>query len=40
VVMDKGRMVGILTFRRSHGPREGPGSFGETKVGEIMEHDP
>jgi len=41
VVMDKGRMVGILTFREILMALEkGRGSFGETKVGEIMEHDP
>ena len=41
VVMEKGRMVGILTFREILMALEkGRGSFGETKVGEIMEHDP
>jgi CBS domain-containing protein len=41
VVMDRGRMVGMLTFReilmafdKDHG------ALDESKVGEIMEHDP
>ena len=41
VVMDKGRMVGILTFREILvAVDKGRGGFGEAKVGEIMERDP
>jgi CBS domain-containing protein len=41
VVMEKGRMVGILTFREILTALDkGHGALGDTKVGEIMEHDP
>jgi CBS domain-containing protein len=41
VVMDKGRMVGILTFRELlMALDKGRGALGEASVGEIMEHDP
>jgi CBS domain-containing protein len=41
VVMEKGRMVGILTFREILVALErGHGSLGEARVGEIMERDP
>jgi CBS domain-containing protein len=41
VVMDKGRMVGILTFREVLVALDrGRGALGEARVGEIMEHDP
>lgn len=41
VVMDKGRMVGILTFKEIlQALNEGHGALGEAKVGEIMERDP
>ena len=41
VVMEKGRMVGILTFREILVALErGHGALGEARVGEIMEHDP
>ena len=41
VVMDKGRMVGILTFREIlKALDQGRGSLGETKVGEAMDRDP
>ena len=41
VVMDKGRMVGILTFRELlRALDKGRGALGEASVGEIMEHDP
>jgi CBS domain-containing protein len=41
VVIDKGRMVGMLTFREILGALDkGRGALGETKVGEIMERDP
>jgi CBS domain-containing protein len=41
VVMDKGRMVGILTFREVLVALErGHGALGEARVGEIMERDP
>ena len=41
VVMDKGRMVGILTFREILvAVDKGRGALGDAKVGEIMERDP
>jgi CBS domain-containing protein len=41
VVMDRGRMVGILTFREILlALDKGRGALGDAKVGEIMEHDP
>jgi len=41
VVMDKGRMVGILTFREILGAIDKRrGALDETKVNEIMERDP
>jgi len=41
VVMEKGRMVGILTFREIlQALDRGRGSLGEMQVGEIMDHDP
>jgi CBS domain-containing protein len=41
VVMDKGRMVGMLTFKEILAALDhGRGALGEAKVGEIMEHDP
>lgn len=41
VVMDKGRMVGILTFSEVLVALDkGRGALGEARVGEIMEHDP
>ena len=41
VVMEKGRMVGILTFREILvALARGRGALGDAKVGEIMEHDP
>src|SRR5882672_4005036 len=41
VVMDKGRMVGILTFREILMILDkGRGALGESKVGEVMERDP
>src|SRR6267378_6987472 len=41
VVIDKGRMVGMLTFREILVALErGHGALGEARVGEIMEHDP
>ena len=41
VVMDKGRMVGMLTFREILvAVDKGRGGLGEAKVGEIMERDP
>jgi CBS domain-containing protein len=41
VVMDRGRMVGILTFREIlQALNKGHGALGEAKVGEIMERDP
>jgi CBS domain-containing protein len=41
VVMDKGRMVGILTFSEILTALDkGRGALGEARVGEIMEHDP
>ena len=41
VVMDKGRMVGILTFRELlRALDKGRGALGEASVGDIMEHDP
>ncbi len=41
VVMEKGRMVGILTFREILVALDrGRGALGEARVGEIMEHDP
>jgi len=41
VVMEKGRMVGILTFREILVALErGHGALGEARVGEIMERDP
>jgi len=41
VVMEKGRMVGILTFREILAALDkGRGALGEVRVGEIMERDP
>jgi CBS domain-containing protein len=41
VVMDKGRMVGMLTFREILSAIDkGRGALGEARVGEIMERDP
>jgi CBS domain-containing protein len=41
VVMEKGRMVGILTFREIlMALDQGRGALGESRVGEIMERDP
>jgi CBS domain-containing protein len=41
VVMEKGRMVGILTFRELlMALDKGGGALGESSVGEIMERDP
>jgi CBS domain-containing protein len=41
VVMDKGRMVGMLTFREILvAVDKGRSGFDEAKVGEIMERDP
>jgi len=41
VVMDRGRMVGIVTFREIlQALNKGHGALGEAKVGEIMERDP
>jgi CBS domain-containing protein len=41
VVMDKGRMVGMLTFREILvAVDKGRGALGDAKVGEIMERDP
>jgi CBS domain-containing protein len=41
VVMEKGRMVGMLTFREILAALDrGRGALGEAKVGEIMERDP
>jgi len=41
VVMQRGRMVGILTFREILVALDkGRGALGEARVGEIMEHDP
>jgi CBS domain-containing protein len=41
VVIDKGRMVGMLTFREIlQALNKGRGALGEAKVGEIMERGP
>ncbi|HEY7674039.1 MAG TPA: CBS domain-containing protein [Burkholderiales bacterium] len=41
VVIDKGRMAGILTFKEIlQALSKGRGALGEAKVGEIMERDP
>ncbi|HTQ73708.1 MAG TPA: CBS domain-containing protein [Burkholderiales bacterium] len=41
VVMDRGRMVGMLTFKEIlRALEKGRGALGESKVGEIMERDP
>ena len=41
VVMDRGRMVGMLTFQEILGALErGRGALGESKVGDIMDRDP
>jgi len=41
VVMEKGRMVGMLTFREVLvAVDKGRGALGEARVGEIMERDP
>src|SRR5262245_43085915 len=41
VVMEKGRMVGMLTFREVLAALDqGRGALGDAKVGEIMERDP
>jgi CBS domain-containing protein len=41
VVMDKGRMIGMLTFREILAVLDkGRGSLGEARVGDIMERDP
>ena len=41
VVMDRGRMVGMLTFREVlMALDKDRGALGESTVGEIMEHDP
>jgi CBS domain-containing protein len=41
VVIDKGRMVGLLTFKEILGALDkGRGALGDTRVSEIMERDP
>jgi CBS domain-containing protein len=41
VVFDKGRMVGMLTFREIlQAMSDGNGSLGDLRVGAIMQHDP
>jgi CBS domain-containing protein len=41
VVMEKGRMVGMLTFKEILAALDkGRGALGDARVGEIMEHDP
>lgn len=41
VVIDKGHMVGMLTFKEIlQALNKGRGALGEAKVGEIMERDP
>jgi CBS domain-containing protein len=41
VVMEKGRMVGILTFKELlMATDEGRGVLGETRVGDVMEREP
>jgi CBS domain-containing protein len=41
VVMDKGRMAGMLTFKEILAAIDkGRGALGDARVGEIMEHDP
>jgi|GEM_PF-137624 len=41
VVMDRGRMVGMLTFKEIlRALEKGRGALGESKVGDIMERDP
>ncbi|HTF15503.1 MAG TPA: CBS domain-containing protein [Burkholderiales bacterium] len=41
VVIDKGRMVGMLTFKEVlFAVDKGKGALGDTRVGDIMEHDP
>ena len=41
VVMDKGRMVGMLTFKEIlSAVDKGRGALGDARVGDIMEHDP
>lgn len=41
VVIDKGRMVGMLTFKEIlQAVSQGRGTLGDSKVREIMEHDP
>ncbi|HXZ52922.1 MAG TPA: CBS domain-containing protein [Burkholderiales bacterium] len=41
VVMDRGRMVGMLTFKEVLRALDmGRGALGDSKVGEIMERDP
>jgi CBS domain-containing protein len=41
VVIDKGRLVGMLTFKEIlQALNKGRGALGEAKVGEIMERDP
>ena len=40
VVMDRGRMVGMLTFKEIlRALEKGRGALGESKVGDIMERD-
>jgi len=41
VVMEKGRMVGILTFKEIlMAIDKGRGAFGDARVGDVMERDP
>lgn len=41
VVMEKNRMVGMLTFKEIlQALNKGRGSLGDAQVGDIMEHDP
>jgi CBS domain-containing protein len=41
VVMDKGRMVGILTFKEVlQAVDKGRGALGDARVGDVMERDP
>ena len=41
VVIDKGRMVGMLTFKEVLAAVDkGQGALGDARVGDIMEHDP
>jgi len=41
VVIDKGRMVGMLTFKEVlQAIDKGRGALGDARVGDVMEHDP